>query len=98
MKYFIINLTYLVPLEKVADVVGEHRAFLDEGYKRGWFLASGPQNPKLGGLLIARAPSREDLDALLANDPFKLKEICSYGFIEFDPVKRHPEMGAFFAG
>jgi len=97
MKYFIVNLTYEVPFERVAEVVGEHRAFLDMGYENGSFLASGPQNPRVGGLLIARAESREALMALLKDDPVQTKGIVSYHVTEFEPVKRHPEFGAFFA-
>ena len=96
MKYFVVTLKYLVPMDKVAEIVNEHRAYLDHGYSQGWFLASGPQNPKTGGLIIARAPGRDYIERLLDKDPFKLKQIASYEVTEFDPVKRHPEMGGFF--
>lgn len=97
LKYFIIDYHYLVPFEKVAENVADHRAHLDEGYAKGWFLASGPQNPKTGGLLIARAPERSDLDAFFARDPFVTRKIAEPRVIEFEPVKRHPEFAAFFA-
>lgn len=97
MKFFIINLNYLVPFERVAEVVTEHRKFLDEGYSRGWFLASGPRNPKTGGLIIARAPSIDELRGFLANDPFQSNGIAEYVYTEFEPVKRHGDFGAFFA-
>lgn len=97
MKYFIINLKYLVPVEQLADHVTAHRAHLDHGYSQGWFLASGPQNPKVGGTIIARAPARDYIDKLLEKDPFKVKNLAEYQITEFEPVKRHPEMGMFFA-
>lgn len=96
LKYFVLELTYLAPLDKVAEGVVEHRAHLDLGYQRGWLLASGPQNPKVGGVVIARAPERADLEAFIAQDPFVINKIASYRFIEFEPVKRHPEMAGFF--
>lgn len=96
MKYFIVNLKYLVPVEQLADHVAAHRAHLDSGYSQGWFLASGPQNPKVGGIIIARAPSREYLEKLFEKDPFKVKQLAEYQIVEFEPVKRHPEMAAFF--
>lgn len=97
MKFFIAELRYLVPLERVAEVVGRHREFLDQGYRRGWFLASGPKNPKTGGLIVARAPGLAELREFLASDPFAVEGIAEYSFAEFEPVKRHPEFGAFFA-
>ena len=96
MKYFIVEYTYLKPLEDILDVVQEHRRHLDEGYEKGWFLASGPQNPKDGGLLVARSPDRADLEEFLARDPFVLKGAAKPRVIEFDPVKRHPKMAQFF--
>ena len=98
MKYFVVMLKYLVPMEKINEVVGRHREFLDQGYERGWFLASGPQNPKVGGLIIARAPSQADLEKFLANDPFQKESIASATMTEFEPVKRHGEMGLYFEG
>lgn len=96
MKYFIVLLHYTRPVEEVAEVTPEHRLYLDEGYKRGWFLASGRRNPPVGGVIVARAPEREDLAAFLANDPFALRGVARHELIEFDPVKRHPEMAKFF--
>ncbi len=98
MKYFVVMLKYLVPLEEVAANVTDHRAHLDRGYSQGWFLASGPLNPKTGGVIIARAPGRDYIEKLIEQDPFKLKGIASFEILEFEPVKKHPDMGAFFAG
>lgn len=96
MKFFIISLDYLVPMERVAEVVTEHRRFLDAGYERGWFLASGPRNPKTGGMIVARAPSREALEAFLKDDPFQAQGIAAYHFVEFEPVKTHSTYADFF--
>jgi uncharacterized protein YciI len=92
MKHFIIEITYTVPFEQLADVVPEHRAFLQAGYDRGWALFSGPQVPKTGGIIVARAPSLEALKAFFAEDPFQKQGLGTYRFIEFDPVKRQAFM------
>ena len=60
MKHFIVELTYTAPAERLAEIVVEHRAFLQTGYERGWLLMSGPQTPRVGGMVVARAPSLED--------------------------------------
>jgi uncharacterized protein YciI len=96
VNYFIVLLHYTRPIEEVSAVTPDHRAYLDEGYTRGWFLASGRRNPPVGGVLIARAPSIGELAAYLANDPFALRGVAHHELIEFDPVKRHPDYAKFF--
>lgn len=92
MKYFIVEITYLQPIEVISQTTPEHRVFLQGGYERGWLLASGPQVPKVGGVIIARAPSLEALKEFFAGDPYQVKGLGSYRFIEFEPVKRQPFM------
>jgi uncharacterized protein YciI len=92
MKHFVIEITYLAKLAKIDEVLPEHRAFLQTGYDRGWLLMSGPQNPRIGGFIIARAPSQEELETFFKNDPYQQKNMAAYRFIEFQPVKRAPFM------
>lgn len=87
---FVVLLKYLKPLSEIEKHVGEHRAFLDEGYAKNLLLASGPQNPRTGGVLLARGESRAELEEFLARDPFTLKKLAEYSIIEFTPVKFSP--------
>lgn len=87
---FVIKVTYKKPLEVVDQYLIEHRDFLEEGYKKGFFLASGPQNPRAGGIVIALVKSRRELEDILKQDPFYLNEVADYELIEFNPVKYHP--------
>ncbi|GJQ63082.1 MAG: hypothetical protein SCALA702_21350 [Melioribacteraceae bacterium] len=87
MKHFIVELVYRAPIEKVNEIVGAHREFLQKGYDEGIFLASGPQVPKIGGVIIARSESMEKLALYLQNDPYQLNNIAHYQYIEFNPVK-----------
>ena len=87
-KYFLIEVTYQVPEERVNEVVGQHRAFLQEGYDRGWLLMSGPQVPRIGGIIVGRAPSRQDIEQFFSQDPYQVQGIATYRFVEFIPVKR----------
>lgn len=87
MKHFIIEITYKVPFEKLSDLVGEHRKFLDEGYKSKLLLLSGPQNPKTGGIVIARAEDEKEIKEFFRNDPYNLNNVAEYRFIEYTPVK-----------
>jgi uncharacterized protein YciI len=70
MKYFLLEGKHLVPFKELEHLVPEHHTFLKRGYDEGHFLFSGPQVPPHGGFLVARAKSKEDLDAFLAGEPF----------------------------
>ncbi len=53
-----------------------HRAFLAKHYAAGTFLASGPKEPRTGGMILASCKSVEDLAAALAQDPFHMYEVA----------------------
>ncbi len=84
---FVILLKYLKPIEVVDQWVVAHRAFLDTYYKSGDLLCSGPQNPRTGGVLLARTATREKLEEILALDPFHKEGVAEYQIIEFNPIK-----------
>ncbi|PKL90108.1 MAG: hypothetical protein CVV23_01830 [Ignavibacteriae bacterium HGW-Ignavibacteriae-2] len=86
MKHFVVEITYKVSLEKIEDKLKEHRIFLQTGYENGLLLMSGPQIPRLGGIIIARAVSMEDIAAYFESDPFSKLEYATYQYIEFNPV------------
>jgi uncharacterized protein YciI len=88
MKHFVVEITYTAPLEKIDETLPEHRMFLQKGYDQELLLMSGPQNPRTGGIIIARAPDLADIEAFFAEDPYHLKSQASYRFIEFNPVKK----------
>ena len=87
MKHFIVEITYTVPVEKLANVTPVHRAFLQTGFDSGLLLFSGPQVPRVGGLVVARAASLEEIQRFFAEDPYQVQGLGTYRFIEFDPVK-----------
>jgi uncharacterized protein YciI len=87
-KFFLLELTYTIPADQLGDALTEHRAFLQTGYDKGWLLLSGPLVPRTGGILVARAPSRAAIETFFLDDPYALKGLATYHFIEFDPVKR----------
>jgi uncharacterized protein YciI len=90
MKHFIVETTYVAPMETVAAATPAHRAYLQTGYDGGLMLASGPQEPRVGGILVMRAAAREEIDRFLAQDPFNLQGLATYRVIEFNPVKFQP--------
>lgn len=84
---FIVLLHYIQPLSAIEAHLEAHRRFLDRHYATGRFLASGPQNPRTGGVILAKGTSRKELDDVLAEDPFYREQIASYQVVEFEPTK-----------
>ncbi|MGB6753995.1 MAG: hypothetical protein WBD83_13135 [Xanthobacteraceae bacterium] len=62
------------------------------------FLCSGPQIPARGGFLLARAESPENLQEILADEPFtKAKKMRFCRITEFNPVQHQPILKDWFA-
>jgi uncharacterized protein YciI len=85
MPYFVIDVTYVKPIEEVERRMAGHVAVLERGYADGTFLLSGRKNPRTGGVILARADTRDAIDALLATDPFH--EVARFQITEFLPTK-----------
>jgi uncharacterized protein YciI len=98
MKHFLVNIDYLLPFEQIADILPDHRAFLQTGYNKGILLMSGPKEPRTGGFVIARSDSQEALEVFFENDPYKTKKVATHNFIEFNPVKFQPLLEEWIKG
>ena len=83
---FIAILTYKKPLEDVDRHLQAHRDYLAEHYAAGDFIASGPQTPRVGGVIMITAKSREAVDSIIAQDPFNINGIADYQIVEFTPT------------
>lgn len=83
---FIAILTYKKPLSEVDRYLQAHRDYLAEHYAAGDFIASGPQNPRRGGVIMIKAADSEAVDAILAQDPFNINGIADYQIVEFTPT------------
>lgn len=94
---FIVLLTYRKPLSDVEAHLAEHRRFLDRHYAGSRFVASGPQVPRTGGVILVKGLSRADLDSVLAEDPFYREGVATYQVVEFDPIRFATGAEAIFA-
>ncbi|MFK0683028.1 YciI family protein [Ochrobactrum sp. BD67] len=91
---FVVNLTYTKPLEEIGRHLEAHREFLDRQYADGVFLASGPKNPRNGGVILASGKvSKRELDSILKLDPFMQYGLATYDVVEFTPAKYAPPLG-----
>lgn len=83
---FIAILKYKKSLEEVDRFLQAHRDYLAEHYAAGNFISSGPQTPRVGGVIMIKAENRIAVDAIIAQDPFNINGIADYQIIEFTPT------------
>ncbi len=83
---FIAILTYKKPLSEVDKYLAAHREYLARHYAAGDFIASGPQTPRIGGVIMMKAESRTDVDIIISQDPFYINDIADYQLVEFTPT------------
>ena len=88
---FIVNLTYIKPLDEVEKFLEKHIDFLNQYYTEGHFIASGRKNPRTGGIILMRAKNKDAVQEIIAYDPFYQNKIAQYDVIEFEASKYCPE-------
>lgn len=84
---FVLVVTYTAPLTAVDAVMPAHRHFLDEHFATGEFLASGPLDPRTGGVILARVRSADRVAELIAADPFTRRGLAAYEVHAFAPTR-----------
>ena len=85
---FVIELIYKVPLEQIDAHMKAHMAFLKKHYAEGRFLISGRKIPRDGGIILALGESREELEAIMREDPFCKHALADFRVIEFRASQR----------
>jgi uncharacterized protein YciI len=88
---FIINLNYVVPLEKLDAHMTEHVKFLQTYYKANVFIASGRKVPRTGGIILALAKTKDEIEAIMKEDPFCVHKLAELTITEFLTSQTHPE-------
>jgi uncharacterized protein YciI len=91
----VITLKYIKPLEVIDTLVVEHRKFLDDCYKKSQLICSGPQTPRVGGVLVANVASIDEAREIAKNDPFFINGVAEYQFTEFSPTKYDERFSCF---
>lgn len=79
---FIITLTYTATIEEVLRLLPAHQLFLDKYYETGNFIASGPQVPRIGGVILCRSNNYKEVEQIIKEDPFN--EIATYHITQFE--------------
>ncbi len=73
--HYVIDLTYIVPLEQVDPHVEEHMAVLRRHAETGTIMASGPKSPRTGGIIVTHDVEESAVQALINDDPFQQYEL-----------------------
>jgi|SRR6185369_8840670 uncharacterized protein YciI len=80
---FVIELTYKAPLAAIDEAMAAHVRFLKKHYASGTFLISGRKIPRDGGIIVALAKSKADIEAIVRDDPFVSEGLADVRVIEF---------------
>lgn len=88
---FIINLHYIVPLEELDAHMTAHVKFLQKYYKMNTFVASGRKVPRTGGIILALAKSKEEVEKIMKEDPFCKHKLAEFSVTEFLTSQMHPD-------
>ena len=65
-----------------------HVRFLNRYYAAGNFLASGRKIPRDGGIILAIASNREEIERIVEEDPFYREGLADFRVIEFRASQR----------
>ncbi len=85
---FVIELDYKAALTEIDAHMRAHVAFLKKYYSAGNFLVSGRKIPRDGGIILAVAKSREELEAIVREDPFVSRGLAEFRIVEFRASQR----------
>ena len=80
---FVLLLTYTKPLDEVDALMREHVAWLDWHFDAGRFVVSGRRIPRTGGVIVARGEDRDEIEAIVASDPFVSAGVATCEVIQF---------------
>jgi uncharacterized protein YciI len=85
---FVIELNYKAELKEIDRHMAAHVVFLKKYYAAGNFLVSGRKIPREGGIIVAVARSRQDIEAIIREDPFYTRGLADFRIIEFRASQR----------
>ena len=79
--YALMIVRYRRPLAEIEAATEAHRAYLRSLQAKGLLLASGPMDPRTGGVVLFRVQDENplaDLDAIRDGDPFFQQGLATY--------------------
>ena len=83
--------------QELAPVFPAHSEFLERYIQVGKFILTGGLTARPAGVVLANVSSEEELNAMLAEDPFVREQVAEYEVIEFKPSKYHESLASLIA-
>jgi uncharacterized protein YciI len=85
---FVIELIYTADLSEIDAQMAAHVAFLKKYYASGHFLVSGRKIPRDGGIILAVGKNRQQIEAIIQEDPFYARGLADFRIIQFRASQR----------
>ena len=85
---FVIELTYKASLTAIDAHMTAHVKYLNKHYAAGRFLLSGRKIPRDGGIILALGGTKQEIEAIVAQDPFHRHGLADFRVIEFRASQR----------
>jgi len=85
---FVIELIYKAELSEIDAHMKAHMTYLKKYYAAGHFLVSGRKIPRDGGIILAVCKDKQQLEAIVKEDPFCKHGLADFRIIEFRASQR----------
>ena len=85
---FVVELIYKADLKEIDAHMRAHMSFLKKHYADGRFLISGRKIPRDGGIILSLGTSRDEIEAIMRDDPFCKNGLAEFRVIEFRASQR----------
>jgi len=85
---FLLLARYTAPAEEVDKLLEEHKAWI--GRNSDKILLTAREVPLIGGLIIARAASADEVWDMIREDPFHVAGVSEYEVREYAPARTAP--------
>ncbi|MEW6338143.1 MAG: YciI family protein [Acidobacteriota bacterium] len=92
---FLVLIRYLTATGEIERARPAHRAFLDEHYRAGTLVCSGPRTDGTGGIVLARGTDRSRVEELFRRDPYAIQGLAVHDIVEFDVKSHAPAFAPF---
>ena len=89
---FVIELVYKADLAQIDAAMKPHMAYLRKHYDAGTFIASGRKVPRDGGIILAVGDDRDQIEAIVREDPFVASGLAEYRIIQFRASQRAKDL------
>ena len=89
---FIIDLNYIVPVEELDKHMDAHVQYLQKYFDKKVFVTAGRKVPRTGGIILALADTKEDVQKIITEDPFYTHKLAEISITQFLTSRFHPDL------